>query len=177
MAKLFLVAKMADPEQLGGLTPSLHHHWFGFPQPLQPPSFWPSLIFTLLPGGNTQPTATNLLGCQCVWICMLDVVECEREGRVKGKVEGKQWRAKENESWTQSTKHIRSSCFFFPTQAFISIICTIHNTHSRNLCSGAVCALIWVCLRPPSMTSSWEKRTRSEGGQERQRKSRKAVNK
>lgn len=136
-----------------------------------PSSSWPSLIFTLLPSGNARPAATDLPGCVsvCGLVCWMSWSTSKTEWERRGGQTAK--RERERKQNTEYKAHPQQLLF---TPTFISIVGT---THKHNLCTSAACALIWVCLRPPSMTRSWEKRTRSEGGQERQRKSRKAVNK
>lgn len=167
-----MAAKMADPEWLGGISPSLHHHWFGFPSTSPAPPL-PDLLW-YLPSSPVAPPGPQPQTClgDAVWISMLDVVEYERQDGVR---EGKQWRGRERDRKQNTEYKAHPRQLFLHQHLFLSHT-THKHTHTNNLCTSAW-ALIWVCLRPPSMTSSWEKRTRSEGGQDRQRKSGKAVNK
>lgn len=152
----FIITDLASP-------PSLQPLLFLTFSDIYPPPQWQR------PAHSHRPAWVLLCGLVCWMSWSTSKTEWERRGGQTAKSESER---KQN---TEYKAHPRQLFF---TQRFISIICTTHKrTHTHSLRTNAACALIWVCLRPPSMTSSWEKRTRSEGGQDRQRKSRKAVNK
>lgn len=122
-----LAAKMADPEWLGGFTPSLHHHWFGFPStsptPPLPDLLWYLPSSPVATPGSQSPTCLGV----AVWISMLDVVEYEEdrvreEGRANSK-EGERTKAERRE---QSTSTAAVFLLFFFRPAFSSIIRPTH---------------------------------------------------
>lgn len=145
---LFIITDLASPPPLQPLL-------FLTFSDIYPPPQWQR------PARSHRPAWVSLCGLVC-WMSW----STSMSGRER---EGKQQRVRES---TQAEHRVQSTS---AAAVLYTSVYFYHYTH--NPCTSAACALIWVCLRPPSMTRSWEKRTRSEGGQERQRKSRKAVNK
>lgn len=96
-----------------------------------PSSSWPSLIFTLLPSGNTQPTVTNLPGCRCAdWYVGCRIASARRSER---EGEGKQWREgeKEREQNTEYKAH--------PRQLFLQWrLCLSYSQHTHTHTTSAL---------------------------------------
>lgn len=134
------------------------------PPPLEPHPFLTfSDIYPLPQRQRPGPQPPTCRGV-AVWISMLDVVEYEREGARQT--------ARQGENARGAGRKAPTAGALPHTIVYFYDVCSKH-----HLCPAAAGALICVCLRPPSMTRSWEERTCSEGEQRRQRQSRKAVNK
>lgn len=172
LSSLILAAKTAGTEGLGGSPPLVINTDLASPPSLQPLPL-PDLLWYLpsSPVAEPGPQTPTCLGVS-VWISMLDDVKCEQDGvRGKGRASSEEGEKTKARHGVKSGSTGSSSCAvhqcFSPSYA--------HHKHTQTTC--AACALIWVCLLPPSLTSSLEERTHLEGCQERQRKSRKALNK
>lgn len=90
--------------------------WLSF-KPWRPSFLWPFLIFNLLPSGNGR-TFSNLPGCFCTGIDMLNVVEYKWDRKRQS------FTHKTGEGWRQ-VKHSRPQQLFF-TSAFVSRKCLTH---------------------------------------------------
>lgn len=78
-SSFLLAAKRIGPDWLGGFTPFLHHHRFGFPSTFPAPPL-PDLLWYLLssPVATASPQSSTCLGVT-MWISMLDVVKYEQD--------------------------------------------------------------------------------------------------
>lgn len=129
MARLSsLGSQDADPEWLGGFTPSLHHHWFGFLSISHAPPL-PDLLWYLPSSlvATPCPQPPPCLGV-AVWISMLDVVEYEMEWERRGGQTVK--REREPKQNTEYKAHPQQ--LFFLHQCLFLLYAQHTNTHIHS---------------------------------------------